>query len=533
MRIARGLLLASALVMAAAVLGCAGPPFVDVRRTEPPLPAVRSSVTFQDEVFPGAGDVPLYARSYRPVSGDPRGVIVIHNGLKDHGDHYARFAQDLVERGYAAYAFDMRGHGRSAGRRVAVDRFDDFVDDLQRYVERVRAREPGRPIFVFGHSLGGAIVTLYAIERHPAVSGIIVSGPALAIDAPPIQAAVIRLLDTVAPQAPLFNQPHPDFSRDPAVVADMDRDPLIYQPGGPIHTANEVTDALHRIWSHPEQLTLPLLALHGTADHITAPSGSRDLVVRAGSSDKTLRLYDGYYHDLLHEPGRDRVVGDVLAWLDAHTGGPHAGAPPPSDAPLGASADTLPLRGDRASGSLEVEIDARAEKALALAGSPFGGTGDLRVRAGLGRIGWLGGADVRLGSQGGFLWEADAYPLGLGIRSGSAQLGVTGGIGGWGVDGTNVAHIPAEAVAEVPLGPTRLLARGSIAWRVSGGGPGTSVLGFADEANAFVAVRIGRDVRYWPDFRAGQGPLLGITYARRGVVDLWGLALGIALWGAN
>jgi alpha-beta hydrolase superfamily lysophospholipase len=494
---------------------------------------VRAGVIFQDDVFPGTGNVPLYARSYRPASGEPRGVVVIHNGLKDHGDHYARFAQELVERGYAVYAFDMRGHGRSAGRRVDVDRFDDFIDDLERYVERVRAREPGRPIFVFGHSLGGAVVTLYAIERHPALRGVIASGPALAIDGPAIQAAVIRLLDAVAPRAPLFSQPNPNFSRDPEVVADMDRDPLIYQPGGPIHTANEVADALHRIWSHPEQLTVPLLVLHGTADTVTAPSGSRDLVARAGSSDKTLRLYDGYYHDLLHEPGRDRVLADVLAWLDARTEPTLLEGSRLAERSAASGGIPGELRGDRASSSVEVEIDARAEKALTVASSPFAGTGDLRVRAGFGRIGWLGGADVRLGSEGGFFWEADAYPLGLGVRAGSAQLGVTAGIGGWGIDGANLAHVPAEVVAEIPLGPTRLLARGSIAWRVSSGGPGTSALGFADEANALVALRIGRDVRYWADARAGQGPLLGVTYARRGVVDLWGVALGLDLWGAN
>jgi alpha-beta hydrolase superfamily lysophospholipase len=525
--------IAAVVVASTGLVGCAATPYLGVRRDQPPAPAPPPQAVFDEEVFPGAGDLPLYSRSWRPASREPRGVVVIQNGLKDHGDHYAPLAAALTAHGYAAYAFDMRGHGRSAGHRVTVDHFDDLLDDLERYVERVRAREPGRPIFVFGHSFGGAIVTLYAIERHPPVAGVILSGPALELDVPPFQAAAVRMLAGVAPGAAVFNQEHADFSRDPTVVADMDRDPLIYKDGGPIRTAGELVDAVRRIWTHPEQLTVPLLALHGTADKLTAPSGSRDIVARAGASDKTLRLYEGFYHDLVHEPGHERVVGDLIAWLDAHTSGERPASPPASDAAGGASAETRPLPGDRAPSSLDVQIDARGEKAIASSSSPPAATGGLRLRIGVGRIGWLGGLDLRAGSEDGFRWSADAYPLGVGARLGSAQIGVLGGIGGWGLDGANVAHAPAEAIVELPLGPTRLLTRGGLAWHVGRGGAGTAALGVADEASALLALRIGRDERYWADVRAGQGPFLGVTYARRGAVDLWGITLGIDLWGAN
>jgi hypothetical protein len=135
--------------------GCAHAPSLDVRRTEPALPKIEPGAARTDEVFEGVGRVQLYARAYRPEVGEVRGVVVFTNGLKDHGDHYAQLSQELVGHGYAAYAFDLRGHGRSAGERASVDRFDDCVDDLQTFVERVRAREPGKPIFVFGHSMAG------------------------------------------------------------------------------------------------------------------------------------------------------------------------------------------------------------------------------------------------------------------------------------------------------------------------------------------------------------------------------------------
>lgn len=516
--------------LAIAIVGCAHPPDFPVRREAPPPPKTEAGVARSDEVIAASGGISLYSRAYRPESGDVRGVVVFVNGLKDHGDHYAAFSQELVRKGYAAYAYDTRGHGRSTGERAKVDRFDDYVDDLASYVERVRSREPGRPIFVFGHSMGGAMVTLYAVTRHPDVAGIILSGPALEIDAPSVQIAAIRLFDGLNPGAPIFDLPNENFSRDPAVVADMTKDPLVYQEPASAHLAAEIVGAMHRIWESPEAITVPLLALHGTADKLTAPSGSRDLVARAGSRDKTLRLYDGFFHDLVHEPGHERVTSDITHWLDAHTGGDTAAAPR-SD--YDAARESPKLAGDRIASSTNVEIDARGERGTFAGDHVIGVTGGLRLRQGFGRIGWLGGIDLRAGTQEGFRWEADAHPLGVGARFGTWQIGATGAIGARGIDGTTIVHLPVEVDLEGSLGGLRFLSRASIAFRLNHGGPGTDVLGFTDEANALVGLRLGRDVRYWSDVHAGQGPFLGGTYARRDGIDFWGIALGLHLWGAS
>src|SRR5262249_3255482 len=145
--------------------------------------------------------------------------------------------------------------------------------------------------------------------------------PALAFDAPPLQVGVVRVLAAIAPNAPALATPHRGFSRRDEVVAEMDADPFIYQPDGPVRTARATIAGVARVWAAPERLRVPLLVVHGTADTLTAPAGSRDLVARAGTADKTLRLYDGLVHDLLREPdgGGARVAGDVVAWFDAHT----------------------------------------------------------------------------------------------------------------------------------------------------------------------------------------------------------------------
>src|SRR5262249_17508511 len=157
----------------------------------------------------------LYERSWRPA-GAARGAVVIVHGLKDHGGRYAAAAEELARRGFAVYALDLRGHGRSDGPPVRVDSFDDYLDDLALFVGRVRER--GRPLFRFGHSMGGAIAPLFVLERRADVQGLILSAPALRVAVSPVLAATTRALGTVAPGLPVLSLASEDFSRDPAVV---------------------------------------------------------------------------------------------------------------------------------------------------------------------------------------------------------------------------------------------------------------------------------------------------------------------------
>jgi acylglycerol lipase len=298
-------------------VGCAGsPPYVGLRTPER-VARVPADVVHAEGSFVGHGGVKLFEESWKPESA-PRGVLVVVHGLKDHSARYQDFAEAAVRRGYAVYAFDLRGHGRSEGMRVFTSSFDDYLADLGIFLERVKKSEPGVTPFLFGHSMGGAIATLYAMGHGAELRGLVLSGAALQSDVSGATATGTKIVAAVTPHAGVFQLDLDDFSRDPATVWEGRVDPLVYQEPAPARTAREVLGAIDRIQEHMEDLKVPVLILHGGADKVTPPDGSRALYRRARAEDKTLRIYDGLYHDLLHEPERAQVTGDVLGWLDRH-----------------------------------------------------------------------------------------------------------------------------------------------------------------------------------------------------------------------
>jgi acylglycerol lipase len=517
-----------ALVVSLAACAATDP---GLRTTNPPHAAAPADIDRADLTFQGRDGLSLYAQRWRPRTGEPHGVVVIHHGLADHSDRYAGFAERLVHAGYAVWALDMRGHGRSAGPRVQIDRIDDLLDDLDAFVALVREREPGRPIVLYGHSLGGLATALYAIERQPRVAGVVLAAPGIAFDAPPIQAAAVQLVNALAGNAKILAVPHADFSSDPQVVAEMDRDPLITAGQGPARTARAAIDGVARVWAHPDRLVVPLLVVHGKRDQITAPSGSRDLVARAGTADRTLRLYDGLHHDVLRDPGGDRVAADIIAWINQHTGQPTGAAPAPEHTPDAAlTAATTPLGGDRSPGTMAVELDVRGEHR----DGDSGATAGLRLRLGTGEtFGYTGGLDLRGGYLGGARFEADAHLLGLAVRRGATTLSLTAGVGVGGLRGAGATHLPVELAFEAPLGPTRLLARAGLGWRLGGAKYTGDAFGIADEVTALAGLRLGRDLGYWSTVRAGAGPFVAVSYRNLGGASVWGVALGGELWGGN
>ena len=517
-----GLCLVLCLVGFGLVAGCAvASP--GLRLDSPPhAAAAAATIERTDVTFAGRDGLALYGQRWRPATGEPRGVVVIHHGLADHSDRYAGFAERLVAAGYAVWAFDMRGHGRSAGPRQTMPKIDDLLDDLDAFIGEARRGEPGRPIVLYGHSVGGLVTALYAIERQPQVAGVIVAAPALAFDAPALQAGAIRLIAPLAPAAKILAIPFAEFSSDPAVVAEMERDPLIAQVSGPAVTARAVIDGVERVWAHPEQLTAPLLAVHGTADRITTPSGSRALVVRAGAADRTLKLYDGLHHDVLRDPGGDQVAADVVAWIDGHIGG--------AAQPVVAVDRDRVLLGERAPRTMSVELDARGEHG----DEHSGATAGLRLRFATGAtIGYAGGIDLRGGYFDGGRYEADAHLLGLALRSGAATLSLTAGVGIGGLRGATASHLPVELAVELPAGPTRVLARAGLGWRLGGDRYADDAFGLADEATALIGLRIGRDRSYWLPVRSGAGPFVAVTYRNLGGQDVVGIAIGGELFGGD
>jgi len=264
----------------------------------------------------GVGGLQIFYRTWRPAR-LPRAAVVVVHCFNAHSGQYAWAAGQLNADGLAVYALDLRGRGRSDGERFYVEQFDDYVDDVASLVRLVRSREKGLPVFLLGHSAGGIVACLYAVEHQAELAGLICESFAFRVPAPDFALAVLKGLSHVAPHAHVLRLKNEDFSRDPKIVAEMNADPLIAGEAQPTKTVAAMVRADERLESEFPLITLPLLILHGGADKAAKPEGSRAFHDRAGSLDKTLKVYDGHVHDLLRDLDREIVMADLIQWIEA------------------------------------------------------------------------------------------------------------------------------------------------------------------------------------------------------------------------
>ena len=238
-------------------------------------------------------------------------------GFNSHSGYYEGVASALTARGLDVYALDLRGRGQSDGERFFVDTFNDYVSDVAALAEFVKPRAAGVPVFLLGHSAGGVVACLYALEHQSELAGLVCESFAFRVPAPDFALAVLKGLSHLAPHAHVLHLKNEDFSRDPAVVARMNADPLIAHESQPTRTVAEMVRADERLEQAFPHLRLPLLILHGTSDRATRPQGSQMFFDQAGSADKTLKLYDGVFHDPLNDLDRETVIADIATWLEA------------------------------------------------------------------------------------------------------------------------------------------------------------------------------------------------------------------------
>ena len=272
-------------------------------------------MTHVDGRFSGAGGVDLFWQAWTPA--DPRAVVVIAHGAGEHSGRYEHVARRLVDAGYAVYALDHRGHGRSAGRRALVDRMDRVIADVRTLVGRAASENPGRPVFLLGHSMGGTISIAFAARHQDELAGLALSGPVAVLEAAsPALRVVASVLSTLTPNLGVFGVDASLVSRDPEVVSAYRGDPLVFHGKLPARTVAELAAAVGRFPAEVPQIRLPLLVMHGTKDALAPVAGATMVHERAASSDKTLRLYEGLYHEILNEPEQQTVLGDLLSWLD-------------------------------------------------------------------------------------------------------------------------------------------------------------------------------------------------------------------------
>jgi acylglycerol lipase len=261
----------------------------------------------------------LYYQFWLPDN-KPKAVLLVAHGLAEHSGRYKNLVDYFVPKGYAVYAFDLRGHGKSEGMRSYVDNFNDYLIDLKTFFDMVRKENKGAQIFLFGHSLGGTIAIAYAVDHQDELAGLMVSGSTL-VAAPgvsPVLLAIAGVVSALAPKMGVTLLDASTLSRDKSVVDAYVNDPLVFRGKIPARTGAE----LARMWKQlPDQMPkikLPILIMHGQADQLSDPQGSKLLFERVGSKDKTLKIYENFYHEIGNEPEREQVFADMEAWLKKH-----------------------------------------------------------------------------------------------------------------------------------------------------------------------------------------------------------------------
>lgn len=269
-----------------------------------------------EEFFTGRHGTRIFMRSWRPAA--PRAVVVICHGVNSHSGQYRWTGEQLAGAGFAVLAHDHRGRGRSEGPRFYIDDVADYTDDLGRVIAIAKSREPGLEVFLLGHSAGGVVSCTWALDHQAELAGFICESFAFQVPAPAPVLALVRLLGRIAPRLPVLKLKMKDFSRDPEAVAALEADPLTKGEVQPARTVAALLRATDRMRREFATISLPLLIMHGTADKATMPAGSKLFYEKAGSSDKTLKLYDAHFHDLLNDVDKEEVLSDIVAWIDAH-----------------------------------------------------------------------------------------------------------------------------------------------------------------------------------------------------------------------
>jgi len=271
--------------------------------------------------FRGYKKFNLYYQCWLPAR-KPKAILLVAHGMFEHSGRYVNLANYFVPKGYAVYGLDHRGHGKSEGLRGYVEHFSDYLNDLEAFFDIVRGEQGDTKLFLIGHSMGGTIATAYAIHHQHELAGLILSGAGLK---PPGDVSPVLL--TLAPIAARLLPKLGTIAFDPAAACrDQDaidtvtNDPLFYHGKVCIRLGTEMLKQIQELPHQISWLNLPILIMHGTADKLSDPAGSQMLYQRAGSKDKTLKLYEDFYHEVFNDPEHEQVFADMEAWLASHTG---------------------------------------------------------------------------------------------------------------------------------------------------------------------------------------------------------------------
>jgi acylglycerol lipase len=254
--------------------------------------------------------------------GKPKALVLLIHGLGEHVTRYAHVGSVLSDAGYALAGFDLRGHGRSGGPRGHSSSLNAYMQDIRQFHQRMEAKYSGMPHFLYGHSLGGLLALVYAIQHGAQFQGVVATGPALRSSLQEQQAkvAMVRLLGSILPSVTVYSGlDAASISRDAAVVQAYKNDALVHYSTS-LGFGKAALNAIDFCFAHASEFPVPLLIMHGKADKITYASGSEEFanLVRLAGKDVTLKLWDGLYHEVHNEPEKEDVFRYMIAWLDGH-----------------------------------------------------------------------------------------------------------------------------------------------------------------------------------------------------------------------
>jgi alpha-beta hydrolase superfamily lysophospholipase len=265
-----------------------------------------------------------YRRSWLPV--EPSRVMVVVHGYAEHTGRYDEMAMYFAERQFAVHAYDQAGHGRTAGARGHVDRFDRLVDELVRFLELVGLDHPGLPLTLVGHSMGGLVVAATAAFRRPEVERIVLSGALLQLGGAggglrqSISLGAARMLATFAPRVAMSTGLELEgLSRDPEVIRRYEEDPFVKDRMS-VRFAAGLSSMVSMVRVAANQVERPVLVLHGGADPISPVAGSRhfyDGLTEEIAKRSALQIYPELRHEIFQEPERQRIWNDMLEWLES------------------------------------------------------------------------------------------------------------------------------------------------------------------------------------------------------------------------
>jgi alpha-beta hydrolase superfamily lysophospholipase len=280
---------------------------------------MKQGISHQEGFFDGVRGAQTYYQCWLP-DGESKAVLFIVHGLAEHSGRYMHIVNHFVPLGYAVYGHDCFGHGKSAGTRVFVEQFEDITKPLEKYFDMVRAFQPGRPIVLLGHSLGGLISSRHLLDHQSNYVGAILSGPSIrVVDHPsPFLLFILNLVSAIVPKLGVKQLESDVMSTDPKEVEGYVSDPLVHPGKVTAGMLAAMFTAIKHVTDHASQITLPLLIVQGGADATVDPAGAQLLYDTVGSSDKTIKVYEDYYHEVFNEPEsrRNQVFNDIQDWLE-------------------------------------------------------------------------------------------------------------------------------------------------------------------------------------------------------------------------